>query len=421
MILPDTRVSALSLYGDNEWDFSIELASQRLAKAHRALSFAMTLADGTSLLDGINAALLADAKRLCFFLLHEDHGIARQPRTIVELKCPFKYLFGELVRRGHRSLSAFCFDVAEDIVQGTLISRRDPRPYLTLYIQLWRHHDVLAHPPLQPPAPGLIERWRRGALGKRIPTAPLEPEEALMLSGFALSIVRHAVKALETCRRPTRDRFRRALARCLPNLELSDVLTAIHVVTVLETCLRALEYATLPSDCIAEKDAKELEPLFALRGLRWKGRKGYAGIQTTWRTSPHVAEAISLLKQLAKLHDQDALVFVKGVGERWRPGNTSDIGRWLRKFAEKWNLKASSGGRLHLNSRILRATASMLIVRYGESNGSAAAEQLKHAPGSRVTEGHYCQIAPRDLQRLVSQAPMPFHSKYGPLDISDDA
>jgi hypothetical protein len=62
----------------------------------------------------------------------------------------------------------------------------------------------------------------------------------------------------------------------------------------------------------------------------------------------------------------------------------------------------------------------MLIVRYGESDASAAAQQLKHAPRSRVTESHYCQIAPRDLRRLVDQAPMPFHAKYGPLDTSDD-
>lgn len=417
MISPNVRVSALSLYGDSVWDFSVELAPQRLRTSRHSRSFALDLADGTSLLDSINAALLNDDKRLSFFLLHEDDENPRKPSAITQLKGPFNYLFNELVVRGHRSLAPFCFDVANEIVESTLHTHQNPEHYIDLYLKLWHYREVLAHPPMQPPSPVLIERWRRIARAKTNPTPPLEPEEALMLSGWALTILRRSTLAHETLSSPTPTGFDQALSRLEPSLDLMDVLSSIQIIILLEASLRSLELVTLPTECLSEKDSAGTASLFALNGFRWKRRKGTAGIPSTWAASHHVAQAVTLLRRLALLYGQDVLIFTRKHC-RCRPANSTDIYQDLRSFANKWKLMSLSGEPLDIKPRRLRATSTMLAIRFGGSDARHIGKQLQHAPGSHVTEGSYCQLAPLDLERLKNRAPLPLETKYGPLSVA---
>jgi hypothetical protein len=411
MIPPSTPVSTRSVFADNTWDFSAELAARPVGNP-TALSFAMTLSDGSCLLDKQNAALLEDAKRLCFFLLREDPCRPRSPSTIIQLRGRLKWLFGELVRRGHRSLAPFCLDVAEDIVSATIRRCGDADACLQLFAQLWRYRDILQHPPLCPPAPALIERWLRHAARRRNPTQSLEPEEALMLGGFALNVVRRASAALDELRRPTPGRLQKALRGLVPALELGDVLTAVYVVVLLDACLRPLELVTLPTDCVVRRDTDGSTPLFALQGVRWKKRDALSGSPASWPASRNVVFAISVLRDLARLHKHSGLAFVVRMG-RIRPATSQDVYNEVRAFANRWDLRSVTGDRLRISPRRLRATGSMLLVRYAQADGPTLSRQLQHAPRSWVTESHYGQLAAGDLAHLAEAAPVPFHVKYG--------
>jgi hypothetical protein len=420
----DAPVSKRSRYGDATWDFSEELAPRRLSPSETVLHFDGRLADGTLLTEPRNAPLLDDFQTFLGYKLLDGGADGKSPpTTIVASRKPMYWLNDRLVLRGHRSLASLCLKTADDIVRET-ISHKPPQTaedYVAFLLEIWRLRDLLSHPPLDPPAAKLISSWRSLLPRKRNPpTTPLEPEQAMMLGGFAVDLFRKGSAALSRLSADrASQRLRDELRRLHPGLALNDVLGGCYVTCFLQAYLRRLEVVTLPLGCIADLSVEDdVAALHAILGTRWRGANRIEGTPACWAASRLVREAAALLERLAELHGQSTIIFIDGA-EGCRPASGRDLYSLVGRVGRKSGLKTPTGEPVHVYPRLLRSTGSMLPTHFGVENLDFLSGQLQHPRGSRVTAESYGRMAPKALEREVENSPLDVDAKYGAFGVSE--
>jgi integrase len=417
----DARVSAFSVFSDDEWDFTTEINRPSLTRSNAVINWRFQVTKERDALDPAYSTMLLALKQLAFTMLFRvsPRKCITVVATIGYLKCFVRFL-GNLETPIYRFQDVLESDL-ERYIKGLKL-RSDgsgelaPASFANALIQLnklfeYKDYlsDYLRFKPTKNKTPAQVAGSRKSSKGSK--TLAIPDSELKSLINAALNYIQHQAPVMFKCleeyqhfaKTVDSGSFKASTWKSQYfethffskrndyqssadlNVALLNLRTSCFVIIAFCTGMRISEILTIKRGCIRQQEDTNHGSFFWIDSLLFKTQKKNSGSPRSWMCGPLGAQAVAVLERMGELigthnHTQYLFFAFTHYDLAKRIGNRNLI-KCLSEKSAKCNLKRFYA-RHHLGKKIhphqFRRSFARNIIRYSSTSILALKEHFKH-------------------------------------------